>query len=433
MRAFFLFGMLIISGLCFGQNHKLSGTIRDHETQLPVPGASVTRSDGQGTITDANGFFSLMISSFPATFVVSHVSYERTEVSLPADPKKPLTISLHQKISDIPEVQISAKRMRILTEDSDFSLLDIACGKEILWMLGFIRNHHSQGRLWQANLYGDTIRSLPVAKPEELFTDPFGNVHLLTSDSAYQLFNNGTEILLLYSSEKASFLESMDVIKVVYADKMVYQDYLPDSEGLQTRWISTDSHKKGLLCSIRDSAEEARQTFEYIYGKDMYLYHLARSELLITRIEAKNQIRFNRLTQDSVFNRNVKVPVFATDDSLYLVNLYKDSLNVYDDSGVYAGSRHINFHRDSILFDVSYRSIRYLKDPVTQNIFLLIRRIASWDLIMLDLPSGKPGRTVPLPDFPGMTSIQVHGNAVYFLYAEKDFPFYNRLYRYQLE
>lgn len=433
VRAYLLIGMLILSDLCFGQNYTITGIIRDHETLLPIPGASITKSDGQGTISDATGHFSLLINSFPVTLLVSHVSYERAEISLRVDPKKPLTISINQKISDIPEVQITAKRMRILTKDSDFSLLDIACGKDVLWMIGFIRNHPSQGRLWQANFYGDTLSSLPVGRPEKLFTDPFGNVHLLTADSAYQLFNNQKSIFLLYPAERNGFLESMDDVKATYADKMVYQTYLPFSEGLHTSWISISGEKNGQLSIVRDSAEEARQTFEYIYGKDMYLYEQARSDHLIIRIEAKNMIRFNKMTKDSVYNRNVSVPVFAANDTLYLINLYKDSMNVYDGSGIYAKSHAINFHRDSIVFDVSYRNIRYLKDPVTKQIFLLTRRIASWDLTKLDLTTGKCGRTVPLPDFPGMTSIQVHGNAVYFLYAEKDFPYYNRLYRYQID
>jgi len=41
-------------------------------------------------------------------------------------------------------------------------------------------------------------------------------------------------------------------------------------------------------------------------------------------------------------------------------------------------------------------------------------------------------KDVMLPNFPGMAQITVSNNAVYFLYPEKKYPYYVRLYRYQL-
>jgi hypothetical protein len=50
----------------------------------------------------------------------------------------------------------------------------------------------------------------------------------------------------------------------------------------------------------------------------------------------------------------------------------------------------------------------------------------------LNTATGQTEMKIPLPDFPGMTGIKVFAQAVYFIYPEKHYPYYVRLYRYQL-
>jgi len=50
----------------------------------------------------------------------------------------------------------------------------------------------------------------------------------------------------------------------------------------------------------------------------------------------------------------------------------------------------------------------------------------------LNLYTGKVEKRIPLPNYPGMTKITIFKDAIYFLYDQKNYPYFVRLYRYHL-
>ena len=164
----------------------------------------------------------------------------------------------------------------------------------------------------------------------------------------------------------------------------------------------------------------------------MHYYWLARAHCGECSLNAWKYIREHKLTKDLAVNHKVKTPVFSMADTLYLINLYKDSLNVYDPSGKYNRSISIKFHRDSLLFDVNYKDLSYLTDPIYNKAYVLKKGTGTVDLTAFDPSSGRLGSRVPIPDYPGMSEIKIFGHAVYFLYPEKKYPYYVRLHRYIL-
>ncbi|HEY0750221.1 MAG TPA: carboxypeptidase-like regulatory domain-containing protein, partial [Chitinophagaceae bacterium] len=81
--------LLFFTGTClisFAQNVTLSGTIKD-PNGLPLSGASVLlEGSRKGTITDANGNFTLMVAPGSHTIIVSYVGVitQRLQVNVPA-------------------------------------------------------------------------------------------------------------------------------------------------------------------------------------------------------------------------------------------------------------------------------------------------------------------------------------------------------------
>jgi hypothetical protein len=427
-----LFLVFIFTGVSLAQGIFIRGQIIDKLSRQPIIAASIILPDSTGTSSGGDGKFRLKINEFPIKLIVSHIAYGKTEVELQVDPKALIIIEMEEAVSAIGEVQISAKKLRILTEKDDFTLQDFACDKNHLWLLGYLKNQATRGRLWLSNLFGDTLNSIPVQNPERLYTDLFGNVHLVMRDSVYHMYSDGKKMLIAYAYDRSVFFQTISPIKAAFAGKLVYQEYLPGKQGLHSYFYSTENPKPFFLSVIRDSAEEARQIFEHIYGKNMYLLEMAQSPSPSARADARSMIADNKRTKSEVFNRQVQVPVFSLMDTLYMVNLYKDSLMAYNSAGRFIHSISINYHRDSLLFDVHYRNLSYLVDPITNRMFLLQRKTTSWILSEFFPSSGRVGQKIPLPDFPGMTGITAHGQAIYFLYPEKKYPFYVRLYRYQL-
>lgn len=428
-----LLGICILFATCgFSQTLIINGKVIDKKSGQPIIAANIVLPDGIGTYSGADGSFSIKIDHFPVTLRISHISFGKTDFILQSDPKKQIIIELEELVSEIGEVQVSARKLRILTEKDDFTLQDFAFDKDNLWLLGYLKNQATQSRLWLANWYGDTITSIPVQNPERLYTDFFGNVHLVLRDSVHQVFFGGTDILMPYAYERNGFFETMTPIKAAFGHNLVYQEFLPEQQGLHTYYYSENDQKPYFLSNTRDTAEEVRKVDEHVLGYGMGLLLQAMSTDSSIRWIAIKAIAENKRTKNLVFNRQVQVPVFSFMDKLFLVNLYKDSLNVYDPSGKYIHSIAIDYHKDTVLYNLKYLELSYLIDPVSQRTYILHRTVTSWLLYEFDTNSGCIGARIPLPDFPGMSGIKVYGQAVYFLYPEKKYPYYVRLYRYQL-
>lgn len=152
---------LIVTGV-ISQGQTLSGIIVDEITKQPVSDSHISMANGIATVSDSSGRFTIAVEKVPVILRITHVSYGHSDITIDRWPEDLLIIRLRKIVADLEEVQITAERMRILTEKDDFSLQDFAFDENNLWMLGYINNRPQRGRLWLANHYGDTIHSIPV-------------------------------------------------------------------------------------------------------------------------------------------------------------------------------------------------------------------------------------------------------------------------------
>ncbi|MBT3748674.1 MAG: hypothetical protein HOG34_06780 [Bacteroidetes bacterium] len=421
LKSLFVAIMLLAGTSSFSQN-LVSGKIIDESSGNPVIDAHIQLASGFTTSSDSLGKFHLTISKFPAVIRITHVSYGQSDVTIDNWPEQILIIRIQKMVSYVGEVQVTAKRLDILTEKDDFSLQDFAFDDQNLWMIGYLNNQANKGRLWLANSFGDTICSISVHHPEGLYKDVFGNVHLLGQDSVFQLFAHKDTIHRLYPAGKAEFFALMAPIRSAFNGKLVYSEYLPQTEGLHIYYRTSRTDTLFLLNIMRDSLEELQQEDDYVgyswsAGQDF---------------RANQRMGQRKLNKHRLINRKVKAPLFSLNDSLWIFNFYKDSLLGYDSFGKLHKSIPIDFHRKKYYSGSDYFSFKILTDELVNKAYCLLRNNMEWQISEIDLKTGKLLPDVPLPNFPGMDRITVFRNAIYFLYPEKKYPFYSRLYRFQL-
>jgi len=263
----------------------------------------------------------------------------------------------------------------------------------------------------------------------------FGNVHLVFSDSVYQLYAHEDSIMRLYPASQPDFFGTVSPIKAYFSNRLVYQTFLPLQEGQHTYYYKFGDPEPKFLKLTRDTLEEASQEHDYVYGKAGVAY-AGLMNLSENGGSAYHNAMFamgqRKLGKNTLVNRKVKTEMFSLNDSLYVIDMYRDSLICFDTTGQFAFSKPFSYHRDPLLFDYHYKSIKYLTDPIVNSVYILERKERAWELSQLNYKDGIKEQAVPLPDFAGMVKITVQGNAVYFLYHEKKHPYYTRLYRYQL-
>lgn len=419
---FKLIAFILFVGMnAFSQGKKLTGTVIDQYTGQAVTNAHVMLPNGKASITDSLGVFSVEVKKMPIVIRISHISYGQSDVKILNWPEDQLVIRIEKMTSQINEVQVSGERLRILTEKDDFSLKDFAFDDKHLWMIGSINNESRKSRLWLADLDGDTLKSMVWKHPKKLILDVFGNVHLVDQDSIHQLFTDRDEIFIVSTLAKDEFYKTMSPIKAAFGNKLIYSTFLPQTEGLYTYYRTGGTDIPYMLNSIRDVEEEFRQEDDFIgyswsAGQDF---------------KASFAMGQRKLHSKLLINRKVVAPVFVLRDTLWIMNLYDDSLLAYNNEGQFAKAISIKFHRKNYLLGTEYFRFKILKDKLSGQAFFLLRRNMKWAISQIDLSSGKLLEQIPLPNYPGMEKITINRNSVYFLYPEKKYPYYTRLFKFQ--
>jgi len=411
------------------QEITINGIVIDKETKQAIEDVHVAWERGQMILTNSNGEFSIHVTKLPIRLTLSHLSYGLTEINLDKEPADPFYIRLDPNVSRIDEVQISGERLRILTQHDDYSVIDFAFDDNYMWMLGYMNNQANRQRLFLANPYSDTICSIPVRRAEKLFNDAFENVHLVTRDSAYQLFTPGDSINLLYGSGRKIFDLTMEGILCGFDNKLVYKDYIPTRYNMSLYYLTAEDHHRHHLTYLIDTVGFMSAKQDRV--RDAALRRWNIPELVNMWTTIRSGVKQGSKMASVVFPP-IPMELFTYNDSLFILNFLKDSLLCYSPDGKYIRSAPVDFHKEERLFGIDYKELEFVTDLVTYKVYLTERRIARWILHPFDVETGNLLPEILLPDFAGMTGIKAHNNAIYFLYHEKLFPYFTRLYRYQL-
>lgn len=100
-----LLGLLLFTTVAYAQQ-KLTGSITDARSGQPIAGASVTTGGKTGTLTAADGSFSLECNG-PVTLVISHVGFETKRYPVKTCPAA-VAISLNPTAATLDEVEVTA-------------------------------------------------------------------------------------------------------------------------------------------------------------------------------------------------------------------------------------------------------------------------------------------------------------------------------------
>jgi len=70
-----------------------------------------------------------------------------------------------------------------------------------------------------------------------------------------------------------------------------------------------------------------------------------------------------------------------------------------------------------------------LTDKMLNNAYVAYHINNNWEIKPLNLVTGATGPRLEIPHYNAMTNIRVHYGSFYFIYPEKIYPFYYRVYR----
>ena len=267
VTAFFL-----IAGLTYPQKKftYFYGSITDQSTMRPLQGVNITfQGLKQGSITDKKGEFSFFLDTIPVFMVVSHMGYENKKIWLDGTSPK-LSIRLSPAVLELAEVEIVAKAgPEVFYKDASYAVLDYETDSSRVYILIY------RTTLAAAELICRRTDGYPIAatgqlpfRPDSLFRDCLGNVHILSHDSSFQVFSDSTGIRLIYPNTMDRFRSVLQNCVASTPSKLYFKKITNDGFGIDFYRIDRETKESERVASVVDEENMKRlRSNEDDYGR----------------------------------------------------------------------------------------------------------------------------------------------------------------------
>jgi hypothetical protein len=396
----------------------LKGKVIDSKTGEPIPGVSIYLNETFiGTTTNANGFYTLKVPALPATVVFSCISYTRKHITINSITREDLNVQLDPALQVIPEVLITAKRTPVsISDEQDLYITDYEFYDDHILLLGHPGKRSTQTLLVLMDRMGKRILKREIRKGENLYLDPFNNLHLLTADTAYQVYYDGKDFQLLYPSNKERFMSAFPEFLELYHNKVILRQY--------------DFEDQALMYYFYNPADSTIDRFWAAATPDLCRrVERLRSSIRITP-DGKGSSRFNLFNADERFVKMayyspIFCPLEIIRDTIYIFNFPQGLIETYGHRGNAVDTpTAINFQT------IDGWQKRLYNDRVTGKVYTEFLRNGITELREINIKNGSlyPNK-ITIPKFENISKLMINDGFLYFLYEERLYPNFMRLYR----
>ncbi len=424
------------SGLMAQTSGFITGVVKDSETGFPVKNVNITvYKSSKGTISAVNGTFKISVSNFPALLQFSHISYYKKTITVGEANAGSITVFLTHRSVNLKETEILGEKYKVFKgvekEIVDYDFIDTN-------LIILVRNMKTlQRELIMANDKLDTICKMKVHNikhPKSIFKDCMGNCHLITNDSAYQIYYDGKSIQLIYAAALDKFRKllgncifetpeylvfeynSNRGVDLMYAAHNPIEITKPSKNGnwnQQFYGVDKINHKKMIIDEFNER-EKRQMAFEY----SKFIFYNQKD----TTRYFGDILRFNEMA----FFKQAFQAMKYLNDTIYYFNHLKSCINLYSDSLTFIDAIHINYN----LKDNWKQTI--ITDRIKNRAYTLFNFGTKLLLSQINL---KTGTTMPVTTIDKLfpDKIKVNNGFLYFLYIDATNEFGKReLYQSQI-
>jgi hypothetical protein len=229
------------------------GKVIDQVNKRPLANVNLSIQGSKvGTVTGKNGEFSFFIDTIPATLIVSHVGFTAKNILLDRTSFS-LTIYLSPMVSELTEVEIIANAREAFFQDEHYSVLDYEIDSNLVYLLVY-RQYLSKAEMICKNVYGDTVASsVPFYfKPEKLFKDCLGNLHVLSHDSGFQVFRSEKQLHLVHPVNLKKFDDVLRNCVAATQEVLFFQKVTDHGLGVEYFGVNRKTLLKNPIAQITD-------------------------------------------------------------------------------------------------------------------------------------------------------------------------------------
>lgn len=399
---------------------------------------SVTNGDGMAKIAVRHG----------EMLYFSHLSFQRQAYRV--DKRKMFDINsvknfaivtLKAKANFLSEVTVVENAPHLAYENERVWANDFLVRKEGLFLIVDVPASHRHLLLF-INHNQDTLAQLDTKpKFDKLYQDVFGNVHILSCDSAYQVLCDGRGLSLGFGVSIEIFRQKLEPVKVLTDSIMVLQKYSNMQQELIYFKVNLNNSKTSVMADLSGASLEMAQSIAIdayrdrkidqmlaenpLFGKNVHNFAMGENNINLIINEESSMLE-RRDAMKSLFMRflfkPIYCPVLYINDSLYIFDFQDNSLLKYDGLGEPKGQCGIDFHETGYFKKLTINKPwdkKLIVDKVTGRCYAQFTTDGIVTLKEIDLNSGKVKREIRLTDHSFPQNIQIYNDTVYYLYLDK--------------
>ena len=399
-------------------------------------------------VSDKEGEASISFDNLPVVFTVSHVSFHSKDVLLQDLPDEILLIKLVPATTALKQVNVTGSRYQEYFEKEIFYVNDFEFDDEVVWVTGYPGKNITNPQLRLVTIEGETIYSLETSRKPSLRKDAFGNIHLICSDSLYQLFFTGESVMMLYGKKNKPEQHDLFDIKLMLGDTAVH--VVSNSTGTfrEFRGINLgDKEYEVIHCSFNRElfpSKEKAQNYDpgpipnvsaSVGGNNEWV---TLSNLKASKPEYQNLSISEIREKESDMGRQYIKRSIGRDLTVMSRNSYTnyalDRLLTFKPivAQVFSSGKNFYIFEDAELilweFDKTYeltdawrldvnenaRDLSLTQDLVNEALYISYEINGIYQIGLLDLETGKITKTVTLDGFAFISNIKVHEGRIYF-------------------
>jgi hypothetical protein len=397
---------LIMAGFSMAvtaQEHHIYGKVLDEESHSAISEVNISISETKlGCTTNKDGEFSFITISLPVFIVISHLGYETQQLRLDKA-SGGFTILLKPVTAILKEVEIKAiHKPEIFFKDDQYSVLDYEVDSSLVYLLIF-RSRLAKAELLCKSVDGDTVaRSGTFTfKPTGLFLDCLGILHVLSKDSAYQVYRKNDNLIIPYAFDIRKFNSTISDCLASTDNWLFFRKESFDHQTVDFYRINRTTSQRQAFASSRDEAN-----IKMLRKNSLDLYFL----LLDTIPDGNANLTEWSWVKKILYKPNASV-LHRLGDTISVFNTTNGNVDIYDLNAKLL---------TSMAFPVKEKNKgdwtkEIYVDRMVHKPYTSFLENGKLTFYQIDLHTGELTRTLTASHvFPGKP--RIHGNFIYYLY-----------------
>ena len=397
----------------------------------------------QNLIGITNNFGKTIVSArYGDVIVFSHISYEQIRLMISdgnifdkKDNECGMLVVMNEKTNILPEAEIVENVPHLAYSNKQVWVSDYIVNNSGMYLIIDSNSEHSLIFLSHEQ---DTLAKAKINKKfDYLYEDAFGNIHLLSKDTAYQTYYDGERLNMLYPVAIKTFKQKLMPVQVITDSLLVLQRYASMWQEILYISVNRNNKETKTLIDCYGPTREWGRTYYRDMKKDGIIDAIQKENPMFPDImEMLGIEKNNTFGDDAIENTFVDFessqraryrlqpiysPIAFFNDTIYVFDLEKDKLIKFTENGTFVKDVDISFHRTTYLKDSRIGNTwdrNIIIDKALGKCYAQFSKDGHVTLKEIDLQTGTIKKTIELNHHVFPENIQIHNGIVYYKFID---------------